>query len=145
MSDKEIYEAIDKTLGIITQNFKYGFGEKISYNELHEMIQDVYILFQNFEHNIKQCAELVIKRFIPILDLLIKIDTNPNHLVDYNNIIKYAYKLAARVSLEHYMVYREWDEPENEKFFEPRYNILVGYIHYLQDIQHNQPSVLLTK
>ena len=35
------------------------------------------------------------------------------------------------------MVYREWDEPEKEKFFEPRYNILSGYIHFLQEMAIN--------
>lgn len=137
MSDKEIFETIDKSLTIIRNNFKYSYGKKITYDELFEMIKDLYVLFQNYEQNVSSCGELVIKRFIPILDLLIKIDTNPNHLIEYNSILKYAYKLGARVSLEHYMVYREWDEPEKEKFFEPRYNILVGYIHYLQELECN--------
>ena len=137
MSDKEIFETIDKSLTIIRNNFKYSYGKKITYDELFEMIKDLYVLFQNYESNVKSCGELVIKRFIPILDLLIKIDTNPNHLIEYNNILKYAYKLGARVSLEHYMVYREWDELEKEKLFEPRYNILVGYIHYLQELECN--------
>lgn len=137
MSDKEIYTAIDQTLTILRNNFKYNYGDKIPYDEVYEMIKDLNVLFQNFEHNKKEAGELAIKRYIPILDLLIKIDTDINHKVDYNSFIKYAYKIAARVSLEHYMVYREWDEPEKDKFFEPRYNILVGYIHYLQELECN--------
>ena len=143
MSDKEIYEAIDKTLTIIRNNFKYSFGKKISFEDLYEMINDLYVLFQNYEENIKVCGELSIKRFIPILDLMIKLDNNKNHLIKYNEILKYAYKLAARVSLEHYMVYREWEEPEKDKFFEPRYNILVGYIHYLQELECNPNFITL--
>lgn len=137
MSEKEIYSLIDESLTIIRENFRYKYGEKISYEELFEMIKDLYLLFQNYESNVQSCGDLAVKRFIPTLDLLIKIDKDPNHLVEYNNILKYAYKIAARVSLEHYMVYREWDEPEKEKFFEPRYNILVGYIHYLQELECN--------
>ena len=136
MTNKEIYNAIDKTLTILRNNFKYKFGKKIPYDEIYEMIKDLNVLFNNFENNTKECGEIVINRYIPLLDLLIKIDTNPNHLVDYEKFLKYAYKLGARVSLQHYMVYREWDEPEKEKFFEPRYNILVGYIHYLQELFH---------
>ena len=98
---------------------------------------------KNFEKNVKECGETVIKRYIPLLDLLIKIDTNPNHLVDYEKFLKTAYKYGARVSLQHYMVYREWDEPEKEKFFEPRYNILVGYIHYLQELECNPDFLIL--
>ena len=137
MTNKEIYNAIDKTLTILRNNFKYKFGKKIPYDEIYEMIKDLNVLFNNFEKNTKECGEIVINRYIPLLDLLIKIDTNPNHLVDYEKFLKYAYKLGARVSLQHYMVYREWDEPEKEKFFEPRYNILVGYIHYLQELECN--------
>ncbi len=137
MDSKQIYEAIDQTLTILRNNFKYSFGKKISYDEIFEMMKDLYALFCNFESNTKICGELATARYIPLLDLLIKIDTNPNHLVEYEKHLKNAYKLGARVSLEHYMVYREWDEPENEKFFEPRYNILVGYIHYLQELECN--------
>jgi len=137
MNNKKIYETINEILTILEQNFKYNFGKKIPYDEIYEMIKDLYSLFTNFEKNTKVCGELAIKRYIPLLDLLIKIDKNKNHLIDYEKYLKYAYKLSARVSLEHYMVYREWDEPEKEKFFEPRYNILVGYIHYLQELECN--------
>ena len=137
MESSEIYKAIDQTLNVLEHNFKYSYGKKISYEEIFEMMKDLYVLFTNFEENRKECGEIAIKRYIPLLDLLVNIDTNPNHLIDYNEHLKYAYKIAARVSLEHYMVYREWDEPEKEKFFEPRYNILVGYIHYLQELECN--------
>lgn len=138
--DKEqlkIKKTIVEILDILTNNFKYNFGKKISFEDIFEMMKDLYSLFQNFEDNVKECGELVIKRYIPLLDLLVEIDTNPNHYQEYAKQLKYAYKIGARVSLEHYMVYREWDEPENEKFFEPRYNILAGYIHYLQELECN--------
>ena len=134
---KEIYIAIDKILTILENNFKYSYGKKIPFDEVFEMMKDLYALFCNFESETKECGKFVIKRYIPLLDLLVKIDTNPNHLVEYEKHLKNAYKLGARVSLEHYMVYREWEEPEKEKFFEPRYNILSGYIHYLQELEMN--------
>lgn len=134
---EEIYNAIDKTLTILENNFRYQYGKKISYEEIFEMMKDLYILFNNYEENIQECGNLAIKRYIPLLDLLITLDNNNTHLLEYNKHLKYAYKMGARISLEHYMVYREWDEPEKEKFFEPRYNILVGYIHYLQELECN--------
>jgi hypothetical protein len=137
MNSKEIYETIVKILTILEQNFKYSYGKKISFEEIFEMMKDLYALFTNFEKNVKACGELVVKKYIPLLDLLVRVDTNINHRVEYEKHLKYAYKLGARVSLEHYMVYREWDEPEKDKFFEPRYNILVGYIHYLQELECN--------
>lgn len=134
---KQIKSAILSILDILQNNFKYSYGKKISFDEVFEMMNDLYVLFNNFEQNTQECGELVVKRYIPILDLLIAIDKNYNHLVEYEKHLKNAYKLGARVSLEHYMVYREWNEPEKEKFFEPRYNILVGYMHYLQELECN--------
>ena len=131
----KIKKAIEDLLDILTNNFKYSFGKKISFEEVFEMMKDLYSLFCNFEKNVKECGKLVTKRYIPILDLLVQVDTNPNHFQEYEKQLKYAYKLGARVSLEHYMIYREWDEPEKEKFFEPRYKILAGYIHYLQELE----------
>ena len=137
MKNNEIYNAIDKTLTILENNYRYQYGKKISYDEIYEMMKDLYILFTNFEENRKECGEIAIKRYIPLLDLLITIDNNPSHLIEYNKHLKYGYKIAARISLEHYMVYREWDEPEKDKFFEPRYNILIGYMHFLQELECN--------
>jgi predicted phage terminase large subunit-like protein len=134
---KQIKSAILSILDILQNNFKYSYGKKISFDEVFEMMNDLYVLFNNFEQNTQECGELVVKRYIPLLDLLIAIDKNYNHLVEYEKHLKNAYKLGARVSLEHYMVYREWNEPEKDKFFEPRYNILVGYMHYLQELECN--------
>lgn len=133
----KVKKTIIEILDILTNNFKYSFGKKISFEDIFEMMKDLYSLFQNFEENVQECGELVIKRYIPLLDLLVQVDTNPNHYQEYAKQLKYAYKLGARISLEHYMIYREWDEPEKEKFFEPRYNILAGYIHYLQELECN--------
>lgn len=134
---KQIKTAILDILDILKENFRYSYGKKISFEEIFEMMKDLYVLFNNFEDNVQECGEIVIKKYIPLLDLLIQVDNNHNHLIEYEKHLKNAYKLAARVSLEHYMVYREWDEPEKEKFFEPRYNILAGYIHYLQELECN--------
>lgn len=134
---KKIYETLDELLTILENNFRYSYGRKIPMKDVFEMVKDINVLTINFEKNVKECGKLVIKRFIPLLDLLIKIDIELSHLVEYEKMLKNAYKLGARVSLEHYMVYREWDEPEKEKFFEPRYRILIGYIHYLQELECN--------
>ena len=133
----KVKKTIIEILDILTNNFRYSFGKKISFEDIFEMMKDLYSLFSNFEDNVQECGELVIKRYIPLLDLLVQVDTNPNHYQEYAKQLKFAYKLGARISLEHYMIYREWDEPEKEKFFEPRYNILAGYIHYLQELECN--------
>lgn len=137
MKSREIYNAIDKTLNILENNFRYSYGKKISFEEIFEMMKDLHLLFNNYENNTKDCGQIVIKRYIPLLDLLVKVDNNPNHFLDYEKHLKYAYKLGARISLEHYFIYREWELPEKEKFFAPRYVAIQGYIHYLQEIVLN--------
>ena len=136
-SQKDIYEAIKQILTILEQNFKYKFGKKLPFEDIYALMKDLNTLINNFQESVKTCGHVVTKRYIPLLDLLIKIDTNQQRVVEYLSYLKNAYKLGARVSLEHYMIYREWDEPEKEKFFEPRYNILQGYIHYLQELECN--------
>ena len=135
--DKKLYRTIDQLLTILENNYKYDFGKKIPINDVFSMIKDLSVLINNYEKNVKECGNICIKRFIPLLDLLIKIDYDEKHIIEYDKMLKIAYKYGARISLEHYMVYREWNEPEKEKFFEPRYRILVGYIHYLQELECN--------
>lgn len=137
MDEKEIYNAIDKTLTILENNFRYSYGKKIPFQDIFEMMKDLYSLFCNFEQNTQKCGELATKRYIPLLDLLVKVDNNTNHLVEYEKHLKNAYKLGARVSLEHYFVYREWDFSEKDKFFAPRFPAICGYIHFLQEIVLN--------
>ncbi len=133
----DIYKTIDSILTILENNFRYSYGKKISFEDIYDMMKDLYLLFNSYEENVKECGKLVIRRYIPLLDLLVKVDLNSNHSLEYEKQLKNAYKLAARISLEHYMIYREWDEPEKEKFYAPRYNILSGYIHYLQELECN--------
>lgn len=132
---KEIRKTIDKILTILENNFRYSYGKKIPSDEVFDLMKDLYVLFCNYEDNTKECGNLAIKRYIPLLDLLVKIDKNSEHLMEYEKHLKNAYKIGARVSLEHYMVYREWEEENG--FFKIRYNIMQGYIHFLQEIECN--------
>lgn len=136
-NQKEIFETIKQILNILENNFKYTFNKKLKFEEIFELVKDLNTLIDNFQESVKTCGNIVVKRYIPLLDMLIKIDDDQQRIVEYLKYLKNAYKLGARVSLEHYMIYREWEEPEKEKFFEPRYNILQGYIHYLQELECN--------
>ena len=72
MKEQDIKQAIEQLLTILEQNFKYSFGNKISFEEIFEMMKDLYALFTNFESNTRECGIIVIKRYIPLLDLLVK-------------------------------------------------------------------------
>lgn len=136
MNNIDLCRYIEDYLTILENNYRYANSKKISFEEVFEMIKDLSKMLNKL-NDTKKVGNYCIKRYIPLLNLLLKIDTNPNHNVYYNQYIKEAYKFASRISLEHYMIYREWDEPEEEKFFEPRFNIMEGYVHYLQEIETN--------
>lgn len=139
--DKKIYKTIDQLLTILENNYRYDFGKKIPINDVFSMVKDLYVLINNYEKNVKECGNICIKRFIPLLDLLIKIDYDEKHLIEYDKMLKTAYKYGARISLEHYMVYREWNEENG--FFKIRFKIMQGYIHYLDEIETNPQFELL--
>lgn len=57
MNDKEIYNAIDQTLTILENNFRYSFGKKIPFEDIFDMMKDLYALFCNFEKNTKNAVK----------------------------------------------------------------------------------------
>ena len=69
MLNDRIYNSIDKLLTILENNFKYDFGKKIPMNEVFEMTKNIHTLINNYQKNRKECGEICIRRFIPLLDL----------------------------------------------------------------------------
>lgn len=133
---KQYFKYIDGYLTIIINNFKSGSGQKITYNELSEMIVELDNMFKKVELvDVKKVGNICLKKYIPVIELLLKLDNNGEHAIKYEKALKNAYKMAARVSFEHYMMYREWDD--KDKFFMPRYRIMIGYFHYLQELSTN--------
>ncbi len=144
LTEKQIRNYIDQYLSILINNFNVKVKKKITYNEIFELVNDLHNLFNLYAtKNYKLAGKLCIEKYIPLLDMLIKIDKNVSNNVKYEDFIKNAYRIAARVSLEHYMVYREWEERQEDKFFAPRYEAIIGYIHYLQEIVYNPNFRLL--
>lgn len=146
MEKEQIKETIETLLKMLDNNYmsiKSKKAKRMSDDDVFDTMVDLYALFQNYESERLELAKYVIMDYIPLLDTIITFDKSPKHLKKYAEILKYSYKVSARISLEHYMIYREWDEPEKEKFFEPRYEILCGYIHYLQEIHTNKDFTTL--
>ena len=61
IDENNIYNAIDKTLTILENNFRYGYGKKIPFEEIFKMMKDLYALFCNYEKNKRECGKIVIK------------------------------------------------------------------------------------
>ena len=131
-------EYIEQYLTIFENNLnKLTPKEKrIPLNKILEMITDLNEMFEAyFKEEPDKASEISVKRYIPLLDLMLKLDkTNAQK---YEKFLHTAYKIASRTSLEHYFIYREWGERKEDKFFAPRFEIMRGYIHYLQELTEN--------
>lgn len=144
MSEKELIELIEQYLTILKNNFVTTSKKKIPFPDIKEMIGDLSNMINKYyDLNPVECSKLSIAKYIPLLNLLLKIDSNSVHSAYYFNELENAYRIASRTSLEHYFVYREWNEPIKDKFFSPRIPILKGYIHYLEEIALNPNFRLL--
>ena len=102
LQETQIRKYIDEYLAILIANFDVKTKKKISYNEIFELISDLHGLFNLYaEKNHIEAGKLVIKKYIPLLDMLIKIDKNKDNCAKYEQYIKNAYRIAARISFEH--------------------------------------------
>lgn len=143
ITEEELLNYILQYLSILNNNF-IGNNKKIPYKEIYDMMCDLYNMINSYYSlNYKKCGKICIVKYIPLLDLLLKIDGDGVDRINYEKHLKNAYRIAARISFEHYMIYREWDMPQNEKFFEPRYEVMRSYIHYLEQITYNPNFKLL--
>ena len=144
LSEKELLDYIAKYITVLKTNFTSKNKKKLTYNDIFDIMKDLYALFNEYYHlNPMKCSVISIKEYIPLIDVLIKLDNNNQHYATYSVHIKNAYRMAARTSLEHYMVYREWEERQEDKFFAPRYEVIRGYIYYLEQVVKNPEFRLL--
>ncbi len=137
-------EYIEQYLTIFENNLKNSVpkDKRIPLNKVFEMISDLNEMFEAyFKEQPDNASEISVKRYIPLLNLMLKLDKA--HAQDYENFLHTAYKIGARTSLEHYFIYREWSERKEDKFFAPRFEIMRGYIHYLQEITENPKFKML--
>lgn len=131
-------EYINQYFAILETNFskKIAPKDKIPMNKAFEMIEDLNIMMSAlYEKEEEYVGNISKTRFIPLLNYLIKVDKSNKE--KYNDVLYNAFRMSSRVCLEHYLIYREWQLPVKEKFFTPRYNILRGYVHYLEEIALN--------
>ena len=137
-------EYINNYLTIFENNFKSSTprDKRIPLDKCYEMISDLNNMLDLYYNEApNEASKLSIDRYIPLLDLFLKIDKK--NAQDYEKYLHTAYKLASYTSLEHYFMYREWGERKEDKFFAPRYEIMRGYIHYLQELTENPKFRLL--
>lgn len=131
MDEKELHDMINKILDTTGSMFARG-SSMPSISSIFPILCDLKELFNQYSSlNPKECGTLVIKRYIKLLNFMVTIEMNAERKAEYLSQLENAYMLAARVSLEHFIIYYEWDWRKEERVLEPRYKILQSYVYYL--------------
>ena len=144
MDKQQLVNYLNNYFKILNANFSSKNQKKILFNEITDMCVEINDMINSLNKiDYKTASAFCTLKFIPLLELLLKINNNTNDLIKYEPLLKNAYRISARTSLESYMIYREWELPQNEKFYMPRYEILSGYIHFLQEVATNPKFRLL--
>ena len=128
-SAKELIQTIDLLLTEIEKSYEYN-KKNIKFETLYSLMKDLAALMSNLDLvDRKNCSKIAITRYIPLLNLLIRIDKDEERLIDYHDFLKSAYTYGARISFEHFLIRYEWDS--NDKVYEKRNEILKSYVFYL--------------
>lgn len=142
MDKKKLEKTIDNILTTLETNFRYKDINKLSFDNSLELIKTLMELYHVYiKIDQQKCFISISKRYIPLLNLLIAIDSKSSRLPEYHDLLKESYRLSARQSFLHWLIYYEWDLPI--KVFEPRIKILEGYIYYLNYMCWNKKDLTL--
>ena len=115
---KQVLELINKSLKALDDNFaNQKYRRMFTYDEIYTIFAELNKLFAIY-YNLAlfDCCKLVINKYIPLLNLIVKLDTHIDRKVKYSELLKTAYRIGARISLEHFMIYYDWDN--KDKFYE---------------------------
>ena len=127
-SEKEIREGIDSIIKIL--DFNLTKKQTMGLIDIYSLMGDLKGLLDIYSGmNPIECGRVVISRYIGLINLLINLESSEERVIGYHDHLENAYRLAGRVSLEHFIMYYEWYE--EEKLLEERYEILEGYCYYL--------------
>lgn len=139
--EKGLLYYITQYLNAISLNLKMP-KKPIKFVELQEMLEDLDNMFtEYYKEEPEKCSTLARVNYLAIIKKMFEIDKSTTYRGNYQKYMRNAYRMAAYSSLEHYMIYREWDELD--KFYLPRIGIMQGYIHYLQEIVNPNSKVRL--
>lgn len=128
MNNETKIEEFKSTIKQLVNIVKTG---KINAKDKLQIVQDIYsciILIE--ELDVRESCKYFIQLMIPLLKKIVS-DTNIVGLEEYYKMLKESYGHAAKRSLEHFVIYYEWDWKQENKLLENRYEALIPFIHYL--------------
>lgn len=78
-----------------------------------------------------ECCKICIKNFIPMLEIFLLEKYNPEQIVELYSYYKNAFCIAGRRSLEHFIIFYEFDWRQEDKLYENRQSVLKPFVFYL--------------
>ncbi len=99
---------------------------------LFQTIQDLYnLLIVYIEEDTSDACKYFIGTLIPFLQKVLLTEKDEERSQKYYEMYKNSHGYAARRSLEHFILFYEWDWDKPDKLLENRYEILMPFIYYL--------------
>lgn len=136
MEENKVVSTISDILTLLEKEFLENNGKTIDKKDVFELVQTLSQLFNTFiGFDEKNCSDTIKGRYIPLLNLLTKVDRDKERQAQYLYYLEEAYKLSARYDFASFLVYYEWEE--EDKLFEKRYTILHSYVYYLNQMAHD--------
>ena len=134
--EKELEKTINNVIDLFEKSFKYkkGFTRQIKMSESDrmELCTDLNNMLENYAIlNHKNSAVICKSKYISILNLCLKLSKKPEDKQKYSQYLKTAYRIAGAYDLESFIIYYEWENKPEEKFYTPRMEILAGFVYYL--------------
>ena len=132
MSNTSYYDTLLEYLNVLEKKHSNKKRiEALGYKQRMGIVSDLQgLVMKNM--NDGEAQQVLVERVIPYISKIIRYENNIVNVPKQIDILKELYKVAAKRSLRHFVLYYEWDWDEKSKFLEPRQDILSGYCHYLE-------------
>jgi len=89
------------------------------------------LLISYLNNDVNDTCKICIKSYIPYLEKFLSEPFEPEQLVDLYGMYKKAFAIAGKRSLEHFILYYEWDWRQEDKLYENRQSVLKPFVFYL--------------
>lgn len=107
----------------------------ISVDDEYNLVCDLFSLLKEYiNENVGDACKYIVRYAIPYLQTCVGKERNAERLNKLYNMLKECYCMAGRRSLEHFIIFYEWDWDDEVKLLENRYNILIPYVYYLNKL-----------
>lgn len=107
----------------------------ISVDDEYNLVCDLFSLLKEYvNEDVGDACKYIVRYAIPYLQTCVGKERNAERLNKLYNMLKECYCFAGRRSLEHFIIFYEWDWDDEVKLLENRYNILIPYVYYLNKL-----------